>query len=73
MAVQPIYLIRDKPAGPFYHGDVIATHVAFAIDDLPKLAAAILDTYNGTRAAVLDCLRGITANSGAVDDGPVQH
>ena len=42
MVAEPIYLVRDKPAGPFYLVDVeYATYVTFAIDDLPELAARI--------------------------------
>jgi hypothetical protein len=81
MAVQPEYII-DVTGGYYRTAQRNRpTHVAFAIDDLPELAHDICRAIDDSGAyvfcwlhtTVLDCLRGTTANSGAVDDGPVQH
>jgi len=81
MAVQPEYINPDIAAPVVDIAD--ATHVAFAIDDLPELAEHILALvitvaiddidYDRFHTAIIDRLRGTTANSGAVDDGSVQH
>ena len=44
MAVEPTYLFTDDGRAFDECGDLPATHVAFAIDDLPELAEQLIDT-----------------------------